>query len=196
MTADDALRLAWISHRHGREAHRDALLTLAVASGVPSGAPWVDRVRDFLVSRRRDHLFATFVELDEALSDRRVMAALGRLRLSFPPERVEWLVRRDAVGRGPYSGRSARVETLLGDILAKPRVKRLRDRVRLGLAGSASSTSIPAGALAPLGAVTTHEAGLPEASGPILAFYLTVLLGIAGLCALVLEESRDSKKAA
>ena len=196
MTADDALRLAWASHREGREARRDALLTLAVAAGVPSGAPWVGRVRDFLVSRRRDHLFATFVALDEALSDPRVIAALGRLRLSFPPQRVSWLVRRDAAGRGPYSGRSARVETLLNDLLAKPRITRRRERVRLGLAGSSSSTSIPAGALAPLGPVTTREAGLPDASGPLLAFYLTVLLGVAGLCALVLDEMRDDKKAA
>ena len=202
MSAEDDLRLAWIAHRDGREGRRDALLTLAAAAAVEESPEeaWPTRVRDFLVGRRRDHLFATFVELDEAIGDRRVANSIGRLRLSFPADRVAWLVRRDASARGPFTGRSTRVATLLDEMLAPPRLPRTRETVRLGPSpGSSSdfaSIPIPVGALAPLGAVTPREAGLPDHAGPILAFYLTTLLGVAGLCALVLDGMRDDKRAA
>ena len=192
MAAEDDLRLAWIAHREGKSARRDALLTLAVASAGMGGADWVDRVRAFLVATRRDHLFSRPGPLDEALSDSRVIAAIVRLRQSFPPDRVTRLVGRDAVARGPFPGRPGTLAAMLDDLLAPARVPRVREVVRLGLAGS---RPIPAGALGPLGPATPKSAGLPESTEPVLSFYLTVLLGVAALCAMVLDDRRNDRAA-
>ncbi|MDB5353066.1 MAG: hypothetical protein JWN86_4313 [Planctomycetota bacterium] len=177
MSATDDLRLAWQAHRDGRPGRRDALLTLAVASAESDGEPWVGRVRDFLVASRPDHLFAGFYHLDEAMSDPRVAASLKRLREAFPPARVRWLVRGSAISRGPYTGRKVRIATLLDDLLAPPRCDRRLASTPVVPKGSLGSTSV-------------------ETSAPILAFYLEVLLATAMLCALVLNEMPDQKRAA
>lgn len=183
MSANDDLRLAWQAHRDGRIAMRDALLTLAVARGEPEGAPWVMPVRDFLVSSRRDHYFSRFAYLDEALADRRVVAALARLRESFPPARIRSLVLRSEALRGPYTGRRVPVTVLLEDLLDPTRPRR-RESIRL----EPSSGPDQIAAIA--------EATTPAPDEPILRFYLQVLLGVATLCAVVLDDRLDEQRAA
>ena len=184
MSATDDLRLAWLAHRQGQASRRDALLTLAVAAGEPEGAAWVDQVRDFLVKEHPGHLFDGFYQLDEALADRRVIAGLNRLRLSFPPTRVSYLVRRAEVVRSPYTGRRAPVGSLLDELLGPSKSSR-------------TQTSVKSDANRRL----SEAVGLPELSGSdsansIQTFYLHVLLGVATLCSLVLQETQDDKRAA
>lgn len=181
MSADLDLRLAWVAHRSGNLSRRDALLTLAVASAEPNGADWVHPVRDFLVKAHPGHLYDGFYQLDEALADRRVIAALKRLRMSFPETRVRNLVQRSNVTRGPFSARQTHVRVLLEEILAPPKRTPRRPSGRLGTATVES---------------TPLEIPTNEPPGSILAFYLNVLLGVAALCAMVLEDSQDDKRAA
>ena len=177
MAAEDDLRLAWLAHREGRAGRRDALLTLAAAAAEPQGAAWVGSVRDHLVAARPGHLFAGFYHLDEALADRRVIAALGRLRLTVPPARVKGLLKRADAARGPYTGRAIPVAIALDDLLAtSPAAAR-------GAAWLDSARPI----------APPHPS---ESAVPVLAFYLNVLVGIAALCAVVVAESSDEKRAA
>ncbi len=194
MSSENDLRLAWVAHNDGLPARRDALLTLAVASAGIGGGAWVGRVRAFLVASRPDHLFAGSAPLEKILADPRVVASVLRLRQSYPSARVRWLVQRDAVGRGPFRGRRTSVERVVADLLTPPGSARPRSRVKLGL--NEKSRIVPAGALAPVGPVTPQEAGLPESAGPLLAFYVTVLLGVAALCAIALDEARETRRAA
>jgi len=179
MSVNYDLRLAWQAHREGRAGRRDALLTLAVADASPRGEPWVGAVRDHLVASHPGHLFSRSHHLDEALADRRVLAALKQLRTSFPPARVRALVGRDAVARGPYTGRTVPDRPLLDDLLAASRA-RPRGPLKLGSADVAPSPPEP----------------VPKPVEPIVAFYLNVLLGVAILCALVVREASDDKRAA
>ncbi len=181
MVADHDLRLAWIAHRSGNFSRRDVLLTLAVAAAEPEGAAWVVPVRDFLVNAHPGHLYDGFYHLDEALADRRVMAALKSLRTSFPESRVRSMLQREDVARGPYTGRKSPAVLLLDDMLAAPEKAKTR---RLGKLGAASI------------GVDLPEIPATEPPGSILAFYLNVLLGVATLCSLVLEGACDDKRAA
>jgi hypothetical protein len=185
MSAEDDLRLAWLAHREGRAGRRDALLTLAAATAEGQGVGWVGAVRDFLVAAHPGHLFAGFYHLDEALADRRVVAALGRLRQSFPPARVRALLRRAEVARGPYTGRSISVAIALDELLAPSRAKP-RGAAKLGATKVAAAPKRSAPPPVPVA----------EPAEPVLAFYLNVLLSVAVLCALVVGESRDDKRAA
>lgn len=194
MSAENDLRLAWVAHNDGLPARRDALLTLAVASAGMAGGDWIDRVRAFLVGSRPDHLFAGQEPLETILSDPRVVASILRLRQSYPPSRVRWLVQRDAASRGPFRGRPIAVGRLVEDLVTPPRKARRRSRVRVGTNDKARL--IPAGALAPIGPVTPEEAGLPESAGTLLSFYVTVLLGVAALCAIALDDVRQDRRAA
>lgn len=175
MSADDDLRLAWQAHREGRAGRRDALLTLAVASAEPEGAAWVGAVRDYLVAAHPGHLYSGFYALDEALGDRRVVKAIARLRLVFPEARVRRLLQSGAVLRGPYPGCKAPIALLLDDLLAPSR-------------------ATPRGGAARLGDVT--PAPRTETPESILSFYLNVLLGVAALCKLAMDDARDGKRAA
>ena len=194
MSAEDELRLAWVAHGNGLPARRDALLTLAVASAGMGESAWVERVRAFLVASRTDHLYAGPAPLKAILEDPRVVAALMRLRQSYPPARVRCLVQRDAVGRGPYRGRSGSVASLVDDLMTPPRKARHRSRIRLGV--NDKGRAVPVGVLAPVGPVIPREAGLPESAGRLLAFYVTVLLGVAALCAIALDDLREDRRAA
>lgn len=184
MAAEDDLRLAWLAHREGRTGRRDALLTLAAAAAEPQGAAWVGSVRDHLVAARPGHLYAGFYHLDEALADRRVIAALAQLRLTFPPARVKGLLWRADAARGPYTGRAIPLAIALDDLLAASRTTS-RTAAKLG-----SARMIAAAKPSPAPEVVV------ESRGPVLAFYLNVLVGIAALCAVVVAESSDEKRAA
>lgn len=194
MSTNDDLVLAWLAHRDGLPARRDALLTLAVASAGINGQEWVERVRKFLVNSRPGHLYSGFGPVDEALSDPRVVSSIVRLRYSYPPARVRWLVQQNAVARGPYRKQSPSVAAMVDDLLAPVRTPKFRPAVRLGTASK--NRSVPVGILAPVGPATPRDAGLPETSGPLLAFYISVLLGVAALCTMVLESQRDDRRAA
>lgn len=188
MAAEDDLRLAWLAHREGRAGRRDALLTLAVADAEPRGVAWAGPVRDHLVATYPGHLFAGFYHLDEALADRRVIAALGRLRMTFPPARVRGLLRLADVARGPYAGRTIPVAIALDDLLAPSRTA-ARGAPKLG---SARSVAAANRATPP----TPAPEPVAESTGPVLTFYLNVLVGIAALCAVVVAESIDEQRAA
>lgn len=183
MSASDELRLAWQAHREGRAGRRDALLTLAVASGYPQGAPWAGAVRDYLVAAHPGHLFSGSHHVDESLADRRVIAGLKKLREVFPTARVRSLVRRDDVLRGPYSGTRGAIRYLVDDLLAPSR-GHSRGPLKLGATGATGPAAAP-----PVSAE-------PSTPDPIVAYYLNVLLAIAMLCATVVAESTDGKRAA
>lgn len=191
MPANDDLRLAWQAHREGKVGRRDALLTLAVADASPRGEPWVHAVRDHLVAAHPGHLFSGSHHLDEAIADRRVIAALKRLRQAFPPGRVRNLVRRSDVARGPYTGRVTSARILLDDLLAPSR-GRPRGPLKLGSAAVATKAPIPS----PAAAKPTADAPAPPQVDPIVAFSLNVLLAVAMLCALVANETQGEKRAA
>ena len=123
--------------------------------------------------------------LDEALADRRVIAALKRLRATFPSARVRWLVHASDVSRGPFSTRKASVASLVDEMLTPARSQRT-GAVRLGSATSAG----PDTSSRPTSVQT------PDPAAPILAFYLEVLLAVAALCAIVLDEMPDRQRAA
>jgi len=194
MSAENDLRLAWVAYNDGLPARRDALLTLAVASAGIAAGDWVDRVRAFLVRSRPDHLFAGPERLETILSDPRVVGSIMRLRQSYPPARVRWLVQRDAAARGPFHKRPIAVGHLVDDLVSPPQKARRRSRVRVGT--NEKARLVPAGALAPIGPVTPEEAGLPESAGTLLSFYITVLLGVAALCAIALDDMHQDRRAA
>jgi hypothetical protein len=184
MSATDDLRLAWLAHCQGQATRRDALLTLAVAAGEPEGAAWVGAVRDFLVKEHPGHLFDGFYQLDEALADRRVIAGLNRLRLSFPPARVSYLVRRSEVVRSPYTRRRTSVGLLLDDLLGPLKRSKTQASEKPTTNRQFSEGAEP---------LNVSDA---DAANSIHVFYLNVLLGVAALCAVVLQESQDDKRAA
>lgn len=225
MSANDDLRLAWQAHREGRNGRRDALLTLAVADASPRGEPWVHAVRDQLVASQPGHIFSCSHHLDEALGDRRVIAALKKLRYAFSPARVRNLLQRDAVARGPYTKRSSSTRVLLDDLLAPSRSrprgplklgatasKRGIAGVKLGSAGvakkvtirvpvtSAQSESTPSSPMPQPGEGAGNEPTPENANTPpadsVLAFYMNVLVAVAMLCALVVQEAQGEKRAA
>ena len=195
MSAVETLRLAWQSHRDGKLGRRDALLTLAAAEAAREGAdqaPWTGAVRAFLVASHPGHLFSGFASLERALDDGRVLGALGRLRATFPPGRVRWLLRRAEVARGPFDGRKAGLRMMLDDLLS-PASPRLRPRRRHQLGTAAHLAPREAASLPP----GFGDVPVSASTGQSLAgFYLNVLLAIAVLCAIVLQESGSGNRAA
>jgi hypothetical protein len=153
MAAEDDLRLAWHAHCEGRRGMRDALLTLAAASAGPGEAPWADRCRDRLVADHPDHLFARYSTRERALSEPQVLATLLRLRTSFPPHRVRWLLLKSAVARGAFTGRDEPLPALLDDLLAPAEIPAgvRRDEAQMPPApiglhrGATSRRNVPAG---------------------------------------------------
>jgi hypothetical protein len=182
MPAEDDLRLAWQADGEGRHGRRDVLLTLAAVSGALEGATWARAVRDRLVAHRPDHPFAGYPTLEEALDDPGVVAALARLRGTFPPARVRRLLDRADAVRGPYTGRRPATRSILDDLLG-------------------ASTPTEAGRVpAAVGLADLPPSGsgfeIPTTADPLLVFYLSVLLAIATLLACVLREPGQGAKAA
>jgi|GEM_PF-4477125 len=188
MSAEQFLRLAWLAEREGRATMRDALMTLAVAESGPEEAVLAERCRKQLIAKRPDHWFASFPTCGQALGHSRVKGAVERLRATFPPIRVERMLLRGEVCRGPYTGRSAPLSTLLEDLLVTatpaPSVT------------EPSSDSVPAVRFP--GIVPTSVAGSDRAEDPaaLFVFYLTVLMAIAILLASVQNLTANDSKAA
>jgi hypothetical protein len=120
MAVDDDLRLAWYYHSDGRFRRRDALVALALVGGLEKGADWVERGRSRLIARRPTHVFAAFPSVRHALADSEVRLALRRLRQTYPPARVRWLLRRAAAPRSPYTGRVVSFSIILDDLFGGP----------------------------------------------------------------------------
>ena len=117
MAAEEVLRLAWLSDRDGRSGMRDALLTLAIADSGTEDAVTAERARRSLIARRPNHWFSSYATLGQALADPRIRLALARLRTAFPAARVQRLLFRGEVQRGPYTGRRPALSLLLEDLL-------------------------------------------------------------------------------
>ena len=116
MAAEQDLRLAWWAQRVGRSGTRDVLLTLAAAASVPDDA-WASRCRLRLIATRPDHWFAPYPTLSLALDDSGVVAAMSRLRASFPPARVDNLLLRYEALAGPHLGRLVPMSVVLDDLI-------------------------------------------------------------------------------
>jgi hypothetical protein len=175
MPVDDILRLAWQAERDGRPGTRDALMMLAIAESGPGEAVIAERCRRRLISRQPEHWLASFPTLGQALSHSKVARAVRHLRAMFPPVRVQRLLFRDEVKRGPYTGRTRPGWAVCEDLLGpSPRPRREPGRVE----GPSSETEVAA-LLFPPGA---KDAADPNAL--LLVDYLTVLLAIAILLPL------------
>jgi len=175
---ENLLRLAWQAERTGRPNLRDALLTLAVAESGPDEAVLAERCRRLLVARQPDHWYATSGTLGRALSHGKVAAVIEKLRVMFPPVRVQRLLLRGAVEQGPF--------------LASPTPIR---RVFEGLGlipsrfGSGADTRSPAHTLL---FPSAARVGDDPADGPreIGAFYMTLLFSMAVLLETVSGAGR------
>ena len=213
MEAGNLLRLAWEAEHDGRSRLRDSLLTLAVAESVP-GEAWAERCRTRLVQDRPDHFYAHFSTINKAVSDQRVIEALDRIRIKYPPARVQSLLLRARAARGPYLGRveslEAMVEDLAGPSAEAENVRRdapqpsrgplNRHRVARPLAWSLAYPSMNSG-LEGSRDSDLPEAPLdweePEVEGPSQEFsvyYLTVLLAIAILLATVQQSTEGPRR--
>ncbi len=120
MAIEDLLRLAWRADGDGKPGLRDALLTLAVVDSGTENAVLAERCRRLLIARRPEHWFATSPTLGQALAHTKVANAVERLRLTFPPVRVERLLVRYSVLSGPYTGRTASLAQVLDDLSLTP----------------------------------------------------------------------------
>jgi hypothetical protein len=209
MATGDLLRLAWEAEHDGRTRLRDAMLTLAVAESEP-GDPWVERCRTRLVSERPDHYLGRFPTVSQALAHPQVIEARERLRVKYPPARVQSLLLRACARRGPYLGRVESLEAMIEDLAGPsaeaenirrdaPQASRGPLRRQLSPRALAWSLSFP-----PLstGLHGSRESLYPEppldpvepsdaqtAPEDFTTYYLTVLLAIAFLLATVQEVS-------
>ncbi len=204
MEAGDLIRLAWEAEHDGRVRLRDALMTLAVAEGDPE-APWAGRFRDRLVDIRPDHFLAAFPNVAGALQDPRVVEARDRLRLKYPPLRVQSLLLRARAARGPCLGRVESIEAMIEDLagsveagagtenVRKHAAEPSRGPTRWSRAGLPSPLML---AYSSMGPGPSASADWPDAESEpespndsTSAFYLTVLLAIAFLLASVQDDS-------
>lgn len=201
MAAVDLLRLAWQAARDARPGLRDALLTLALAESGPNDRSWADRCWKRLIANRSDDLIAAYPSWEFARRDERIAARVAKLRLMFPPARVQRLLERGAVLRGAYTGRRPRMSILLDDLLGQqePSAAHSSQRMRpatkpLTSANERRATGAPALTLGP------RESGLgtepTEGDNSVYLFYLTVLLAIALLLASTEQVSDRGSKAA
>jgi hypothetical protein len=172
MAVEDYLRLAWHANREGRSGMRDALLTLAVAESGPDNAVLAERCRKRLVAGRPEHWYASFPTLGEALSHPRVVEALAEIRTVYPPARVRhMLLRLDAL-RGPLSRHPRPLGRVVDDLV----------NVEPNPGRAAAYGTVPA-------------AEQLVADPGIGSFYLTVLLAMAALLAVVQKPAAHEKAA-
>ena len=201
MAAGDLLRLAWEAEHDGRAQLRDSLLTMAIVESGPGDA-WAERCRTRLLADHPGHFLAKFPSVGLALVDDRVVQARERLRVKYPPAKVQSLLLRAGVRRGPYLGRveslDAMLEDLAGPSAEAENVRRdapepsrgplVRRRIGRPVAFSLAYPSM----IGP--EFPVDEPSDPDAESPIedfSLFYVTVLLGIAFLLASV-QEHRES----
>jgi hypothetical protein len=170
---EEMVRLAWHAEREGRAGMRDALMTLVVAEGSVDGAVPAERFRRRLIAGRPDHWLASFPTVGRALGDSRVVAAVDRLRSTFPPIRVRRILLRGDAACGPYRGQHRPLSRIIDDLIGRPAVAE---------APAAPSLPFPE----PVAGAT--PAGRDAATA--LAYYLGVLLAIAILLASVLPQSQ------
>jgi hypothetical protein len=211
MATGDLLRLAWEAEHDGRTRLRDALLTLAVAESKP-GDSWAERCRTRLVSERPDHYLGRFATISQALGHPQVVEALERLRIKYPPARVQSLLLRACARRGPYLGRveslDAMIEDLAGPSAAAENVRRDAPQPSRGPLSRQRATRPVAWSLSypPMstGLQSSRESLLPEppsdciedpepepSSEDFAVYYLSVLLAIAFLLATVQQASES-----
>lgn len=171
-TVESLLRLAWKAEQSGRPNLRDALLTLAVAESGPEEAVLAERCRRLLIARQPDHWYATTVTLGQALAHPKVAPVIDRLRVMFPPVRVQRALFRSAVEEGAFDGS------------AEPLRKVFEG---LGL--------IPAGLGRGLrgrhGARTLRFPSVADDPRDLGAFYLSLLFSMAVLLQAVTESESD-----
>ena len=185
LTVEGLIRLGWQAELEGRPRLCDAMLTLAVAESGPDDAVLADRCRRRLVARQPGHWFATVATIGQALTHKKVAAALDRLRVMFPPVRVQWMLRRGAVTRGPYTGPPSAFDQVLADLGLVPRpapAAKSREQMR----------SLP---FPPLETPALDDQG--ETNGDdaptLTAVYLAVLFSMAVLLQVVREESAAAR---
>ena len=183
---EDLLRLAWQADGDDKPGLRDALLTLAVVDSGTENAVLAERCRRLLVARRPDHWFATTPTLGNAMAQPRVAAALGRLRATFPPVRVQRHLLRYAVQGGPFTGRSPSLTRVLEDLSLVPEEGKTSSRP--DAAGRHRLQALP---FPGTGAGTGTD---PD--GSLAALYLTVLLAMAVLLNAVIEPASCDSQAA
>lgn len=180
---EDLLRLAWLADGDDKPGLRDALLTLAVVESGAEDAVLAERGRRLLVARRPDHWFATTPTLGNAMAHPKVAAALGRLRATFPPVRVQRHLLRYAVQGGPFTGRSPSLNRVLEDLLLVPEEGKTSSRPDAAGRDRLQSLPFPAAAGA-------------DPDGALVALYLTILLAMAVLLNVAIEPAtRDSQAA-
>ena len=177
-TVEGLLRLAWLAEVEGRPRLRDAVMTLAVAESGPGDAVLAERCRRKLVARQPDHWFGTSATLGQALTHQKVASALSKLRTMFPPVRVQWMLTRGAVQRGPFTGRPLPFARVLSDLGLTPERAANRDRRR----------ALP---FAPLEPPALYGGVVDAAS--LAPFYLAVLVSIAVLVQVVREEKAGAR---
>ncbi len=189
MSAEQLLRLAWQAERDGRSTLRDALMTLAVAESGAEDAVLAERCRRQLIAKRPDHWFASFPTCGQALANSRVKAAIERLRATFPQVRVERLLLKGDVCRGPYTGRLSPLPTLLEDLCppAIPPAPMDTDP------SSETISAFPFPGIAPSSATAPAQV---EDPADVFTFYMTVLLAMAMLLASVQTSAAKDSRAA
>jgi hypothetical protein len=175
---EEIVRLAWHAEREGRPGVRDALLTLVVAEGGLDDAVLAERLRRLLIARRPDHWLASFPTVGQALGHPQVIAALDRLRATYPPTRVQRILLRGEAASGPYRQQRRPLSRVIDDLLGRP-------------AEILTIPALPFPAAEPGGATPVDD---DPAS--ILIYYLSVLLAIAILLASVLPPAARETKAA
>jgi hypothetical protein len=183
---DGLLRLAWYAETGGKPGTRDALLTLAVAECIGDDAALAERCRRLVVAYQPGHWYATSPTLAEALGRGKVAEAMAKLRAMFPPVRVRHLLLREAMRRGPYTGRRPSPAKLLDDLAP----------AGSEIAVYAAPRALPF--LAPAARAGGGDGTVEvDPDGSLARFYLSVLLAIAVLLQSVLAPgSSEGSKAA
>jgi hypothetical protein len=185
MSAEDVLRLAWQADRDGRNRMRDELLMLAVAESGLDDAVSAERCRKLLVAGRPDHWFTSFATIGQALGHPRVATEIDRLRVTYPPARIQQILLRFEAQRGPYTDKPRPLSKILDD-LGGTRVPAAPSH------GRVVSPALPFPAGNPSGA----KAERPDDPATLVNFYLTVLMAIAILLASVQPPVAQDTRAA
>jgi hypothetical protein len=173
------MRLAWHAESDGKPGTRDALLTLVVVESLAEDAVLAERCRRLLVARQPGHWFAAAPTVSQALARDRVASALAKLKSMFPPVRVRHLLLREEARRGPYTGRSPSLTSLMDDLIPLPEGRRI---------------AMPHALPFPAGRSAQYSETDPD--GKLAAFYFSVLLAMAVLLQGVLEQSSTDSRAA
>ncbi len=200
MSAQDDLRMAWVAERAGRLGTRDVLLTLAIASSGPEDE-WVTRAWSRLISARPDHFFAAFPSLSQALDNPDVVKSVNKLRLSFPPSRIERLLVRSAVSSGKYTGKVIPLDLVIDDLVgsrsllrakqARKRRTQTVDRVRSTRQETVNEIAIPTG----LESVDREARQSSSSAIETLDLTIVVILVIILISSLRREDRTDSMAA-